>query len=195
MTPLQPTQRPALRALHPAVWVLEGTGRHVRGDARELLRELLASYLGKAPDQVPLGFVQGKAPCVGAQWQGLRLSISMSYCNDMALVALCAGARIGVDVTEVTPVPDWARIARLYLGPESAARLAACHGDSRDRMFALAWTELEARCKCFGLGLQEWTSARQARLRERSIQVDTGALPGFRSGLTHAFAVAWYLAL
>lgn len=188
LTPMPAEHRPALRAADPAVWLLQGQSRHLRGEARALLRELLAGYLGMASEQVPLHFAPGQAPLVAAHWQGMDLSISMSYSQDVALIALCPGARIGVDVTAIAALPDWAQVARLYLGPASAARLAACEGAARDKMFALAWAELEARGKCLGLGLQEWSPARHERLQERSIQVSTAALDGLCSG--HAYAVA-----
>lgn len=188
LTPLSPGHRPALRAADPVVWLLQGQGRHLRGEARALLRELLAGYLGMAPEQVPLHFVPGQAPVVDAQWQGMGLSISMSYSQDVALIALCPGARIGVDLTAIAALPDWAQVARLYLGPESAARLAACEAGARDTLFALAWAQLEARGKCLGLGLQEWSPAWHERLQERSIQVSTAALEGLRSGQACALA-------
>lgn len=189
---MHPAQRPALSAGEPAVWVLQGQVQPARTEARRFLRDLLADYLATTPDQVPLRFARGEAPCVDADWQGMRLSISMSYGQDVALVALCPGARIGIDVTEVAPMPDWAQVARLYLGPESTAHLAALDGVSRDRVFAQAWAELEARGKCLGLGLQEWSPARQARLQQRAIQVSMGVLGPPRSGRTHACALAWH---
>lgn len=190
VTPMHPAQRPALRAGHPAVWMLQGKGQQVRSEARALLRDLLAGYLETAPDQVPLHFAPGQAPSVAANWQGMHVSISMSYSQGVALIAICPGARIGIDLTDMAPMPEWAQVASLYLGPESVSRLAALDGVPRDKMFALAWAELEARGKCLGLGLQEWSSARQALLRGPSIQVSTGELDGLRSGLVYAFAVA-----
>lgn len=190
VVPLDVAQRPVLRAAQPAVWKLAGQGRPLRGEARDLLRRLVAGYLGTAADETPLHFVPGQAPRVDARWQGLDLSLSLSYGKDLALIAICPGARIGVDVTEIAPLPDWARVAELYLGAESVSRLAARDGAARDRMFALAWAELEARCKCLGLGLQEWSGARHQRLHAHSIAVHTGVLDGMHAGQGQAFAVA-----
>ncbi|MEG1766978.1 MAG: hypothetical protein RR311_00815 [Comamonas sp.] len=170
--------------------MLQGQGQHLRAGARDLLRALVAGYLGTAPEKTPLHFVPGQAPFVDLDWQGMALSISMSYSQDLALIAICPGAHIGIDVTEIAPMPDWAQVAKLYLGVESIARLAANDGMPRDRMFALAWAELEARCKCVGLGLQEWSPARHKRLHADSIEVSTTALGGLRSGLTYALALA-----
>lgn len=190
VAPMDPAQRPALRAAEPAVWQLHGQGRPLRGAARQLLRELLAGYLGMPAGRIPLRFVPGQAACVDAPWQGMPLSISMSYGQDLALIALCPGAHIGIDVTEIAPQPDWAQVAGLYLGAESAARLATTDGAARDRMFALAWAELEARGKCLGLGLQEWSAARQQRLHQPAIEVSTGELAAARPGPVHAVALA-----
>lgn len=186
---MDPAQRPALRALQPAVWRLQGTGPQLRGQARALLRELVAGYL-EAADDTLLHFVPGQAPFVDARWQGLRLSISLSYSQDLALIALCPGARVGIDVTEIAPMPDWAAVAKSYLGPAALARLAPADGAARDLAFALAWAELEARGKCLGLGLQEWSAARHARLQAPAIEVITGVLDGLASGPTCAFALA-----
>lgn len=189
--PMHPDCRPALSAGQPAVWMLHSQVQPARVEARRLLRDLLAGYLAQTPAQVPLHFARGEAPSVDANWQGIRLSISMSYGQDVALVAICPGADIGIDVTEVAPMPDWHQVARLYLGPASASHLATLDGVARDRRFALAWAELEARGKCLGLGLQEWSPARQARLHARPLQVNMGTLDGPSSGRTHAFALAW----
>lgn len=191
MTPMHPAQRPAWRVGHPAMWMLQGQVQHLRREARAFLRELLAGYLRTAPEQVPLRFSPGEAPSVAASWQGTRLSISMSYSTDVALIALCPGARIGIDVTTVAPMPDWAQVARLYLGPESLSHLTAIDDVGRDQMFALAWAEMEARSKCLGLGLQEWSAARQQRLQERTMQLSTCEVAGAGSGQRCVVAVAW----
>lgn len=181
--PMEPDQRPALRALQPAVWRLQGQRRQLRAEARALLKELVAGYLGTSSDNTLLHFVPGQAPFVDARWQGLRLSISNSYSQDLALIALCPGARIGIDVTETAPMPDWAAVARSYLGPAVLARLASADGAARDTAFALAWAELEARGKCLGLGLQEWSAERHARLHAPAIEVISSALEGFAIAL------------
>ncbi len=189
---MDPAQRPALRALQPAVWRLQGPGPQLRAEAKALLKELVAGYLG-ATDSTLLHFVPGQAPFVDARWQGLHLSISISYCQDLAMIALCPGARVGIDVTEIAPMPDWAAVAKSYLGPAALARLARlapADGAARDKAFALAWAELEARGKCLGLGLQEWSAARHARLQAPAIEVITGVLDGLASGPTCAFALA-----
>jgi 4'-phosphopantetheinyl transferase len=61
-------------------------------------------------------------------------------------------------------LPDWAAVARDYLGPRVADALQQTPPADRPAAFAQAWCQLEARLKCAGLGLAEWHPARDQRL-------------------------------
>ena len=108
---------------------------------------------------------------------GAPLEAGISYAAGLAVVGLCPGARIGVDVTEIAPIPDWDAVAHLYLGTARAVRLSRMSAPERERGFALAWAELEARGKCLGLGLEEWSPARERQLYAASIELTTSELP------------------
>ena len=79
-------------------------------------------------------------------------------------VALKVPDAIGVDVLATTN-PSWAdecvALAQDYLGPSVATRLAGLPIRQRATAFATAWTRWEAGLKSGGLGLSEWTLARQ----------------------------------
>jgi len=187
---LDPAERPELAAGRPLIWLCQSGNRPVREVARAHLRALLSAYLGVRPDRVPLHLAPGQAPRVDTPWQGLSLSISLSYAGGAALIGLCPGARIGVDLAEIVPMPDWERVARLYLGPDAALRLAEMNRADGEKNFVLAWAEMEARSKCLGLGLQEWSPTRQQRLYSPSIQAVTFELPESRTGCALAAAAA-----
>ena len=187
---LDPAERPALAAGRPQIWLCQSGHRPVREVARSHLRVILGAYLGMCPDRVPLHLAPGQAPRVDARWQGLSLSISLSYAGGVALIGLCPGAWIGVDLVEIAPMPDWQQIARLYLGPDAALRLAKMNDADRESLFMLEWAEMEARSKCVGQGLQEWSPVRQQRLYSPLIQAVTFELPITRTGAALAAAVA-----
>ena len=187
---LDPAERPELAAGRPQIWLYPSGNRPVREAARAHLRALLGAYLGMRPDDVPLHLAPGQAPRVDSPWRGLSLSISLSYAGGVALIGLCPGARIGVDLVEIVPMPDWDRVARLYLGPDAARRLANMNRADSENNFVLAWAEMEARSKCLGQGLQEWSPARQQRLYSPSIQAVTFELPASRTGCALAAAAA-----
>jgi len=176
------------------VWFCPAGNGPVREVARALLRDILANYLGTRPDHVPLRLEPGQAPSVAASWRGLGLSVSMSYAGGAALIGLCAGARIGLDLVEIVPMPDWDRVARLYLGPDAALRLARMNRADREKGFVLAWAEMEARSKCLGQGLQEWSPTRQQHLYSAWIQTVAFELPASRTGFALAAAAAKWAA-
>jgi len=68
-------------------------------------------------------------------------------------------------VMSIVPVPDWESVARDYLGPATARKLAARSDGERDAAFAHAWSEHEARLKCLGLQLAEWCEERVVALQ------------------------------
>lgn len=187
---LDPAERPELAARRPQIWLCQSGNRPVREVARAHLRVILGAYLGMHPDRVPLHLAPGQAPRVDATWQGLILSISLSYAGGLALIGLCPGARIGVDLVEIAPMPDWDRVARLYLGPDAALRLAKQNHADSEKNFMLAWAEMEARSKCLGQGLQEWSPMRQQRLYSPSIQSAMFELPITRTGCALVAAAA-----
>ena len=177
---LRPDERPALAAGQPLVWNCpkgrEAGRAGLRQQARLLLAELLSHYLGQPAQGLGLVFEAGQPPRLAASWQGLRLSLGISYCGELAAVGLCPGVGIGIDLATVTPLPDWREVARLYLGPTVESRLACLPAAERDRQFAQVWASQEARLKSLGLPLQEWTAALQQRLDEGVARVETVAL-------------------
>ena len=191
---LAPDQRPALAAGQPLVWRCptdrEPGRAGLRRQARRLLSELLSHYLGQPADRLGLVFEAGQQPRLAARWQGLSLSLSLSYCAELALVGLCPGASLGIDLAAVTPLPDWEGVARLYLGPRAAARLARLEAGARARQFAQDWAGMEAASKCLGLALEEWTAARQQRLATCQLSVSLARWPDASDGTEFAWALA-----
>jgi hypothetical protein len=85
------------------------------------------------------------------------LDLSLSYAEGEAWIALSRGGLIGVDVLRLEPVPEAEAIAQTYFGPADRSALRQSAHPVRD--FAVAWTQLEARCKCLKQGLTEWSEA------------------------------------
>lgn len=191
---LAPEERPALAAGQPRVWICatsrEAGRAGLRQQARRLLSELLSCYLQQPAQGLGLGFEAGQQPRLAARWQGLSLSLSLSYCNELALVGLCPGARIGIDLAAITPLPDWQGVARLYLGPQAAASLTRLEPNTRARQFARDWAGMEAASKCLGSGLEEWSPARQQRLQACQLSVSMTRWPDAPDGAEFAWALA-----
>lgn len=89
------------------------------------------------------------------------IGISFSHEAGCSLIAINLNGPIGADLLQTPENPAWQReilsLANDYLGPEIAAQLARQSVPEQARHFATAWTQHEARLKCLGLALCEWT--------------------------------------
>lgn len=137
------------------ICVRTGSSRaEARLKVRTVLRQVLASWSHPALDDLPL-----KETPRGPAWEGRllgdALDVSLSYAASEAWIALSRGGLIGVDIMRLEPVPEAEAIAQTYFGPADRSALRQSTDPIRD--FALAWTQLEARCKCLKQGLTEWS--------------------------------------
>ncbi|MBI3285641.1 MAG: 4-phosphopantetheinyl transferase [Burkholderiales bacterium] len=137
--------------------------------ARQQLRlavaELLSAALACPPQQLRLLSRAGHAAY--AQIEGRKIALSFSHERGLSLAAVNLDGAVGIDLIRKEMPPDWETLARLYLGPAQSAAILrqapaqqACH-------FALAWTGLEARLKCCGLELIEWSPQREQALQQK----------------------------
>lgn len=141
-----------------------------RGLARECirtaLRETLALYLEQAPASIVLLSRPGQPMEVAEPFS--HLHVSVSHMPGLSVAAIGTGAAMGIDVMHVDQgvpqMPDWERVARDYLGAAATAWLQSTPPAQRPAAFAQAWTCFEARLKCLGLGLTEWTPALEQKL-------------------------------
>lgn len=163
------SERPALLKREARVWLLKATSRQaLRAAAHDFVEALLACYSDPGSEWA-VQYAPGQAPRTQARWQGLPLALSLSYAGDHALVALCPGAQIGVDLVRLDTWPELLEVARLYLGPAQTATLQGLSRDAQTQAFAEAWAALEARCKCGGAGLVEWSTERDAQLADAEL--------------------------
>ncbi len=90
---------------------------------------------------------------------GGAAGLSLTHDEGISLAAIHLHGAVGIDVMRVQDVPDWANLARDYLGPQVAGELAACPDAQRPLRLAQAWTAREAALKYSGLQLAEWNGA------------------------------------
>ncbi len=133
---------------------------------RLALRQTLAAFLGQPVASITLVSHPGLPIRVDAPLA--RLHVSVSHMPGMSVAAISNGSGVGIDAMHVdysaAGMADLAHVARDYLGPavsDELQRLAPAQGPSA---FAEAWTHQEARLKCLGMALTEWTPALQAQL-------------------------------
>lgn len=117
------------------------------------LRILLARYLDLEPARLsftcsPRGKPEISSP---AGETGLRFNLSDS--EDLALLGIVPGRRIGVDVEHARPVREMDSIARRHFSPLEYEQYLKAAPDRRTECFYNAWTRKEAWLKARGDGL------------------------------------------
>lgn len=145
----------------------------IRDAARQRVREVLGEILG----DVELISVPGQPIQLAAR--DSTVGISVSHESGLSLLAIHYSGPVGIDLLKVANAPDWQTdipmLARDYLGRKNAQRIAGLVPSGQITAFSLAWTEHEARLKCRGYGLEEWSEALENELA--SCRVRPLALP------------------
>jgi len=140
----------------------------IRDSARRLVRAVLRQILG----EVELISTPGQP--IRLARPDSRLGISISHENGLSLLAIHRSGPVGIDLLNIAGAPDWqAEISTLaidYLGPASARSIAGLSPSAQMAAFAQAWTAHEARLKCRGLALEEWSAALAAQLSPCCVQ-------------------------
>lgn len=131
-----------------------------RDAARQLVRQALGKTLGAilAVDERSLSLLSqpGQGIRLAPPWQDV--GISVSHEPGLSLAVIHRAGPVGIDLLRLdSPLPDLDQLARDYLGPATAAALAALPATQRQAAFAGAWCRLEAGLKCLGMALGEWT--------------------------------------
>jgi 4'-phosphopantetheinyl transferase len=140
-----------------------------RPEARLVIRHALQSTVAAWLNQ-PLSAIKvlsNPGQRVQVMAPGTALHVAISHMPGLSVAAIGTHGAVGVDVMAVGEQalpPDWAQVAQDYLGPQATLALQSTLPAHRPAAFAQAWVSLEARLKCLGLGLTEWTPALGLRL-------------------------------
>lgn len=172
--------------------------QHARRHARAALRALVAQALGCGVQDLAVTDERGRAPAL--RWCGsgsapaalAGIGLSISHAPGVSLVAWHPGGAVGVDLQPLplgAGLPELLDAAALYLPPGSAAALGRqAPGARAIEAFAECWAAHEARLKCAGRALAEWSPALAAALA--GVRAVPLRLPQRLAG-GHAAAVAW----
>lgn len=145
-----------------------------RAQIRAAIVDAFAQTLGLPASALTILSIPGEAPSLILP-NGTRAGLSISHSEGLSIAAIALDGAVGVDLMRIVELPDQAILARDYLGPEAAARLAALPVRDQASSFAETWTAQEAKLKCLGLALTEWTPELETRLGRCAVQ--TLALP------------------
>lgn len=120
--------------------------RFIHGRAR--LREILAEYLGAAPEN--LAFTEGAHGKPRLAKNG-ELHFNLSHTEELAVLGVSRDIELGVDVEWVRPIKE--DIAARFFSPLECATLRSLPEAVQPRAFLECWTRKEAYIKASGEGL------------------------------------------
>ena len=152
--------------------------------ARGTLRALLGRYTAAAPGELRLEYGPRGKPEVVLAPEPADLRFNVSHSGPLALYALARGARVGVDLERVRPVPHAERVARRIFPPAEMRDWMGLPEEDRLDGFFARWTRLEALAKLHGGGVW-WLVGHGGSIPEAAgISVlDVDAPPGYRAAV------------
>jgi 4'-phosphopantetheinyl transferase len=117
--------------------------------AHGALRHIVAARTNSAPAAIRwVRGPHGKPDLAGPR---PAVQVNLSHSGDLALVAVTAVRRVGVDVQQVLPHLDAAAMARRYFPPAEAESVGATADPAgRADLFARLWSRKEALTKAHG---------------------------------------------
>ncbi|KQV13274.1 MULTISPECIES: 4'-phosphopantetheinyl transferase superfamily protein [unclassified Kitasatospora] len=117
--------------------------------AHGALRCIVARRLGATPEEIRWRHGPHGKPELTGRHTGAE--VNLSHSDTVAMVAVSASRRVGVDVQRVLTRLDAIAMAERYFPPEEAGFVrAAADPDSRADRFARLWARKEALVKAYG---------------------------------------------
>jgi 4'-phosphopantetheinyl transferase len=145
--------------------------------AHAALRLILARHLGASPgDLAWRAGPHGKPELAGA-WAG-RTHFSLSGSGDLAMLAVSAKRRVGVDLQILPPAVAAMRVARRFFPPAEADYVIAGGRSLAAHRFTMLWARKEACVKVYGGRLVDGMKLPVRQASRFTLDGRDGALPG-----------------
>jgi 4'-phosphopantetheinyl transferase len=120
---------------------------------RSALRRLLGEYLDMSPADVRFKYLASGKPQVEEEQNPHDLQFNVAHSGDLALIAVGAGHRLGVDVERIRGDVDTQSLAERFFSLREREGLRALPEPERVSGFFACWSRKEAFLKATGEGL------------------------------------------
>lgn len=155
---------------------------------RTALRFLLGRYLEIPAHEIHLEYQINGKPELAADQNPLRLRFNVSHSADLALIAVSADHRLGIDIESIRAEVDVDMLSERFFSTTERASLQALPQNLHLQAFFACWTRKEALLKAMGDGLS-------FPLSDFTVSTDPGINPEVKEirGNSEA-AQHWFLA-
>jgi 4'-phosphopantetheinyl transferase len=120
---------------------------------RSALRFLLSRYVGISAAEISFEYQPSGKPELPAQQNPRQLRFNVSHSAGLALIAVSAGHRVGIDIEEIRADVDITILAERFFSDRERAGLRALPDHLRLPAFFACWTRKESFLKATGDGL------------------------------------------
>jgi 4'-phosphopantetheinyl transferase len=162
---LSDTLCPAERRRAARFHLPEHRARFIAG--RGLLRAVLSRCLGTEPGRIDFRYGKHGKPELESRFAESRLQFNLAHCENLALIAVAQGKRIGIDVERIRVLPDAGELVTRFFSPRENAAFHALPAAQQSEAFFNLWTRKEAWLKATGDGISRYLA-----------QVEVTFLPG-----------------
>lgn len=121
---------------------------------RACLRQILASYLDLAPQELHFNYGPFGKPVLTGHAADL-VAFNLSHCGRWGLCAVTGGAEVGVDIERVDRPLDFEKLAARFFSCSERNLLQDTSPQRRRRLFFRIWTRKEAWLKGKGGGFSD----------------------------------------
>ncbi len=122
-------------------------------ESRGILRNLIASYVGLAPETLQFIYNKQGKPSLTFDCGGDWLNFNVTHSGQLALFAFRLCGDVGIDVEFVREVVDINQVAASTFSPAENLAWQTVPTAQRSEAFFNCWTRKEAFIKAVGLGL------------------------------------------
>jgi 4'-phosphopantetheinyl transferase len=127
---------------------------------RASLREILGALLRESPRALVFRAVAQGKPELDFRAMGLddgdartQIRFNVSHSSELALIGVCRGREIGVDLERIRHISEADRIVASFFSAAEQTNFATIAEDVKDHAFFRGWTRKEAVLKGLGIGL------------------------------------------
>lgn len=122
---------------------------------RAILRQILGEYLGAESAAIQFAYDKYGKPSLRGGVRCARLRFNASHANCLALIGVCLGRDLGVDIEHVRPEFVRETIPEQFFAPSEVQILRALPPNQQVVAFFNCWTRKEAYIKAIGKGLSQ----------------------------------------